>query len=440
MRKVIWIGFAVAVYLCGGYAWTHVHAATTPTERKVLYWVDPMHPSYKSNKPGIAPDCGMKLEPVYEERRKETGSQGSGLVHVSSEMEQAIGLQYGTASYTTERETIRAPGRIVPDETRIARVYPHMEGWISKTFVDFNGQMVKKGDLLLTINSPEVVAAEQEFLLALDTRDHMKASAVKEAWDDSELLVQSTRKRLEVFDLTPAQVAEIEETRSPLNGGAMLELFDKKQAAGDGHTPGTVRTISVFSPASGYVTGRNAFPSQRVTPDTELYTLSDLSHVWIMADVSAADIGCIHQGQSAVVTSPNSEVPSFSARVSYIQPQVDPQTRTAKVRLEASNDRVRLKPDMFVNVEFSLGAARKLTVPRDAVMDSGTKQTVYVDCGKGNLEPRKVQIGQRMGERVEILAGLRHGERIVTSATFLIDSESRLRTGMAGSGIAGDHD
>lgn len=392
-----------------------------------------MHPSYRSPVPGIAPDCGMKLEPVYAEKR-----ESGGAVYVSADIQQVAGVEYSTVAYSTEASTIRAPGRVVPDETSLTRVYPHMEGWISKTFVDFNGQMVKKGDLLLSVYSPEVVAGEQELALALLFRDEMKSSPVQEAWGNSDLLVQSARKRLQVFDLTPAQIAQVEQARTSVDGATVRELFDKggAPAAGDSHATGVAQTISVYSPATGYVTARNAYANQHVTPDTELYDLSDLRHVWIMADVFETDIASIHEGQSAIVFGGNGEEPAFTARVTYIQPQVDPQTRTSKVRLEASNEDLRLKPDMFVNVQFPLGSGRKLMVPADAVMDSGLKQTAYVDRGNGYLESRAVRIGQRSGGRVEILDGLRPGERLVTSGTFLIDSESRLRAGTAMSGPA----
>jgi len=401
-----------------------------------------MHPSYRSPEPGIAPDCGMKLEPVYAEERRadEEMEVASSTFHVSPDMQQMAGVQLSTVAYSTETATIRAPGRVVADETGLTRVYPHMEGWISKTFVDFNGQMVKKGDLLLSIYSPEVVAGEQELALALRVRDQMKSSPVKEAWGNSELLVQAARKRLQVFDLTPAQIAEVEQTRTPVEGTTLRELFDKggTQTAGDSHATGGVQTISVYSPATGYVTARNAYANQHVTPDTELYDLSDLRRVWIMADIFETDIASIHEGQNALVSGANNESPAFAARVSYIQPQVDPQTRTSKVRLEVPNERLQLKPDMFVNVQFPLGPARKLMVPADAVMDFGLRQTAYVDRGNGNLEARMVRIGQRRGGRVEILDGLKPGERIVTSGTFLIDSESRLRAGTAMSAPAAD--
>ncbi|HTP86303.1 MAG TPA: efflux RND transporter periplasmic adaptor subunit [Bryobacteraceae bacterium] len=407
MKSVILVLVTLAVGFAGGYSWMRWHGTSpqrnAPTDRKVLYWVDPMHPAYKSDKPGIAPDCGMKLEPVYADDNKPAEEAPSGTIQVSAEKQQLIGVTYGTASYTTKSETIRTVGRVAQDETRLTRVHPRIEGWISKTFVDYTGQLVHKGDPLLTLYSPDMLASEQELLLALRARDQMKAGPMKEAWGNSEMLLEATRRRLELFDLSRPQIEQIERTRTP------------------------IESITLYSPATGYVVARNAYPSQRVTPETELYTLSDLSRVWIMADAFEADIARIREGQGAEVTASSGEIAPFHARVTWIQPQIDPQTRTMKVRLEADNPGMRLKPDMFVNVQFPLSAAPKLTVPANAVMDSGARQTVYVDRGNGYLEPRAVQIGERLGDRIEIVSGLRPDERIVTSGTFLIDSETRLK-------------
>jgi len=405
MKKIFPAFIALTAGFAGGYYWTHyrpVAEAAAPPARKILYWVDPMHPSYKSDKPGIAPDCGMKLAPVYEDERKQPESTPGGAIHISAEKQQLIGVQYGTPSYTASSESIRATGRVAQDETRLTRIHPRIEGWIAKTFVDYTGQPVKKGDPLLTIYSPDMVASEQELLLALQARDQMKSSPLKDAFGNSEVLIEATRRRLQLFDLSEPQIDQIVQTRRP------------------------IESITMYSPADGYVTARNAYPSQRVTPETELYTLSDLSRVWIVADIFEADIARIHEGLAAVVSAPSGEAPTFRARVANVQPQVDPQTRTMKVRLEADNPGLRLKPDMFVDVQFTLGGAPKLTVPADAVVDSGLKQTVYVDRGNGYLESRAVQIGEHLGDRIEIAAGLKPGERIVTSGTFLVDSESRL--------------
>jgi RND family efflux transporter MFP subunit len=182
------------------------------------------------------------------------------------------------------------------------------------------------------------------------------------------------------------------------------------------------------------VTSRNAFPGQKVAPETELYAISDLSRIWIMADVFEVDLPKVGMGQSAWVTPASGTGGGFPARVTYIQPQIDPTTRALKVRLEAANPNLRLKPDMFVNVEFRIGLPGRVAVPADAVVNTGTRQTVFVDLGNGRLEPRAVEIGERLGDRVQILRGLRAGERVVSSGTFLVDSEAKLKGGGTGAG------
>lgn len=417
--------------------------------RKILYYVDPMHPAYRSDRPGTAPDCGMKLEPVYADggmpkttARKilyyadpkqpafhsdkpgmnpETGNDlepvyetaaaiPAGSVNIAQDKQQLVGVRYGTVEMSAPMETVRAVGKIAADERSVTRVHPRIEGWIHKVSVDFMGQPIRKGDPLLTIYSPEMFASQQEFLLALKARDAMKGNPNREAYENSELLAEASRRRLELYDLSAAQIAEVEQSRKP------------------------IRTVTLYSPASGFVTGRNAFPSQRVTPETELYAITDLSHVWIMADVFETDIGKLHTGQTARVSLPYENGRSFMARVSNIQPQVDPATRTLKIRLEAQNDGLKLKPEMFVNVEFQIGTASRMTVPADAVLDSGARKTVFVDRGDGYLEPRQVQTGDRTGDRIEIRSGLKPGDRIVTSGNFLIDSESQLKSGSGGGG------
>ncbi len=416
--------------------------------RKILYWVDPMHPAYKSDKPGIAPDCGMKLEPVYEGSplpaaptgrilyyrdpkqpafhsdkpgmNPETGydlqpvyegsaeSMPQGTIQVGVEKQQLIGVKFATVEPATATDTIRAAGRVAADETKITRVHSKIEGWIYQTQVDFTGQQVKMGDPLLTIYSPEMLASEQELIVALRARDAMKNNPSHEAYENSEILLEASRRKLELFDLKGSQIDEIERTRQ------------------------TVRTITIYSPASGFVMSRNAFPSQRISPETELYILSDLSRVWIMADVFEADSAKIHLGQSATLTQPYGGV-SVPAKVTYIQPQIDPATRTLKIRLEAANPNMRLKPDMFVNVEFGLGVGARMTVPADAVVNTGLRKTVFVDRGNGYLEPRPVETGDRIGDRIEVVRGLQPGERVVASGAFLIDSEAQLKNG-------GEHD
>ena len=395
--------------------------ADTPNRRskgrRILYYVDPMHPAYKSDKPGNAPDCGMKLEPVYADDGPtvKDAARPSGLpmgtINIRQDKQQLIGVRYGFAEMTPGAGSIRAVGKVAFDETRLTRIHSKVEGWIEKVHVDFTGAQIKVGQPLLTIYSPEMLASEQEFLLALKARDILSRSTVREASTNTISLVEASRRRLELWDLSAAQIQEIEETGKP------------------------IRSITVYSPAAGFIIARNAFPSQRITPETELYSVADLSRVWIMADVYEADLDKIRIGQSAVIGLPSDHGRTFAASVNYIQPQLDPATRTLKIRLEAPNPNQRLKPEMFVDVDFRISAAARLTVPADAVLDAGIRKTVFVDRGDGYLEPRAVETGDHFGDRVEIRSGLRASERIVTSGTFLIDSESQLKS--AASGMAG---
>ena len=382
-------------------------AKTAPVQapaRKVLYWVDPMHPAYKSDKPGIAPDCGMTLEPVYADSApaaQPADAQPPGTIRISPEKQQMIGVKFGTAEYTSVGETLHAVGKIAVDETRVVRVHPKVEGWIEHVDCDFMGAPVKKGDPLLTVYSPEMLASEKEYLLALKAHDVMP---------DGDAIVAASRKRLELWDLSPSQIDELEQTRKP------------------------IQSITIYSPATGVITARNSFANQRITPETELYAITDLSRVWVMADIFENDIPKIRMGQAGMVKMPYASGGEFLARVDFVMPQVDPQTRTAKVRLEAQNPAMKLRPDMFVDIEFAVGGARQLTVPVDAVLNAGSHQTVFVDRGNGYLEPRQVETGDQVDDHIVITRGLKERERIVTSANFLIDSESQLKSAVSDMG------
>ena len=409
LKSVIATVLVAGVAFLGGYGYQRWYAKKpapqTPGGRRILYWVDPMHPGYKSDKPGIAPDCGMKLEPVYAD---DPSSMPMGTIRVSPEKQQLIGVQYGEVESSAGAHTFRAVGRVAFDETKIARVHARIDGWVEKVFVDFVGKVVDKGQPLLTIYSPELVASQQEYLLALKSQRIMKNSALDAAIADSHSLVAAARKRLELWELSEEQIEEVTRTGKPMT------------------------YVTLYSPIRGYVVARNAFPKQRIMPDTELYTVVDLDRVWIMADVFEYEAPLVRMGQPARVSLSYYPGKSFSARVNYIQPQVDPMARTLKVRLEAGNPGLLLKPDMYVDVEFRVDLPRRVSVPAQAVLDSGLRKTVFVDRGNGYLEPRQVETGERIGDRIEIRKGLEPGERIVTSGNFLIDSESRLKSALEG--------
>ncbi|MGA2771145.1 MAG: efflux RND transporter periplasmic adaptor subunit [Bryobacteraceae bacterium] len=399
MKKVV-ILFLIAAAYVGGYGYGRWYAkpAATATERKPLYWVDPMHPWYKSDKPGIAPDCGMKLVPVYTAPEEKPGT-----LEIPPEKQQLMGVAFGAAEYENATGSILAAARVTLDETKVAKVQTKLEGWIDQVFVNFTGKLVQKGDPLLTIYSPEALATQQEYLLAAKAQRLIEDNPVHEMLGSTENLVAAAKKRLELWDISDPQIDEISRTGQ------------------------TLKNLTLYSPISGFVMERNAFPSQRVTPDTVLYTVADLSTVWVIADVFEYEAVNIHLNQPAALTLAYLPGRAFHGRVSYILPQVDPATRTLKVRIEFANPGYALKPDMYGEVEFQTGGARKLVVPQSAVLNSGDHQTVFVDRGNGYFEPRAVRIGEQMDGRIEILGGLKAGERIVVSGNFLMDSESRLK-------------
>ncbi len=310
---------------------------------------------------------------------------------------------------------IRTVGKVAADETRIGHVHTRIDGWIERVMVDFTGAVVRKDQPMLTVYSPEMLASQQELLLASRARDPMRNNPLASAAEHGQSLFEAARRRLQLWDLSDDQIDQVLATGQP------------------------IRSITVHAPMAGFVTARNAFPNQKVTPDSDLYTITDLSHVWIVADVFEVDVPAIRPGDVARVSFSNNSAPPLTARVNYIQPQVDPVTRTVQVRLDAGNPGMRMKPDMFVNVEFETRAAPQITIPADAVLDPGDRQTVFVDLGDGYLEPRRVTLGERSGDRVVVSDGLRDGDRVVTSGTFLIDSESQLKAAAAGMGAPAQH-
>lgn len=389
--------------------------AQAPSERKVLYWVDPMHPAYKSDKPGTAPDCGMDLVPVYADEAPSEANLPPDAVKITAQKLQLIGVTYGEVANQPLSKTVRTVGRVTYDETKIARIHTKIEGWIEQVFVDFTGKLVEDGQPLITIYSPELVSTQQEFLIAKKAKDYLGSNPVPEISSSSISLYENARDRLRLWDISDEQIRELEERGKP------------------------TKTLTLYSPTSGFVLARNAYPKQRVTPEIELYAIADLSTVWVLADIYEYELPMIQLGQTASMTLAYFPSKTFTGKVTYIYPQLDNTTRTLKVRLEFPNPTFELKPDMFANVEVRIDYGREVSVPEEAVLDSGQEQIVFVAHEGGYFEPRKVQLGGKVDGRQIILSGLKPGEKIVTSGNFLIDSESRLKSGMGAMGHGGGH-
>jgi Cu(I)/Ag(I) efflux system membrane fusion protein len=377
-------------------------------EARILYYEDPMHPWYRSDKPGFAPDCGMKLVPVYASEAAPPASLPPGSVQISPARQQLIGDTTARAEYRTLDKTLRTVGQVDIDETRTSTVHIKVSGWVQKVFADYTLQHVMKGEPLFTIYSPDLLATEEEYLLALKAQRTLSQSPFREVGAGGESLLAAARRRLSLWDVTPEQILELEQTGKPQ------------------------REITYYSPFTGHVQERKVFPNQYVTPETELYKIVDHSVVWVYAAIYESELPFVSLGQEALVTTEALPGQTFRGRVSYIWPHLMEETRTARVRVEFPNPELKLNPGMWVNVELHRSLGSQVTVPVDAVLDSGERQRVFVDHGNGYFEPREVKVGER-GERfASISSGLRAGERVVTRANFLIDSESNLREAIAG--------
>ncbi len=387
-------------------------SSVSTAERKVLYWQDPMHPAYTSDKPGKAPDCGMDLVPVYEEAVTEVNLP-DGAFRISPEKQQLIGVTYGEVAYKNVSRVLKAVGKLNYDETKIVRIHPKVEGWIENVFVDFVGKEVKQGQPLLSLYSPELVSTQQEYLIAMKGRNELSESPFAEAVFGADSLYEATRRRLQLWDITEEQIRELEKRGAP------------------------AKAITIYAPTKGFVLARNAYAKQRVTPEVELYSIADLSTVWLIADIYQNEAPEIRIGQMATFTLSYFPNQTFKGKVAYIYPQMDNETRTLKVRIDVANPRMLLKPEMYANVEIQIDYGKRILVPQEAVMDSGSEQLVFVGHEGGYLEPRKVQLGENVDGQFIVLSGLKAGERIVTSANFLVDSESKLKSAAAGMGMPG---
>ncbi|MFI5365885.1 MAG: efflux RND transporter periplasmic adaptor subunit, partial [Candidatus Binatia bacterium] len=351
----------------------HVHEpaaarAAAPTgERKILYWYDPMHPQYRSDKPGTAPDCGMDLVPKYADTDAATADVPADTVRISPLKQQLTGIRTAPVVRRTLIKDIRTVGIVQPDERRIRKIHAKFPGWVDKLFVGFTGQPVQAGDPTIAIYSPELVSTQTEYLLAWRGEQQLQGSPFPEAARNAQTLLGATRRRLLLWDITPQQIRQLEESGKP-------------QTA-----------VTLHSPASGYVTAKGVYQGLYVTPEMELYTVTDLSRVWVMIDVYEYEMPFVRAGTPVNLTLRSQPGRTMTGTVAYVDPYLDNQTRTNKVRVEVDNADLRLKPQMYATAEIQAVLDNRLAVPKDAVLDSGTKQVVFVAAGDGYFQPRDVR-------------------------------------------------
>ena len=409
MKKARYLSVCVlalmAVSFIAGHYFRQSSGIASASTHRVLYWIDPMHPAYKSDKPGIAPDCGMQLEPVYADGTNAPGTDAAsipGAVHITTEQQQLIGVRVAEVTHAAGSRNVRVSGRVAADEERTYKIFSGTDGFIEKTFQDTTGTRVTKDQLLATFSGPEFVTAQQAYLAnAVRSPDSYREVRSENDW-------RGQTNKLNIAKLRSMGMSDAQIKR----------ITEKGQSS---------ETIDILSPTDGFIIARAVSPGQRFDKGAELYRIADLTHVWILADVFENEAAYFRPGTMATVTAPQSGK-KFRARVTNVLPQFDPATRTLKARLEADNPHFELRPDMFVDIELPTQVPPGLSVPADAVLDSGLKKRVFVDRGNGFFEPREVETGWRTGDRVQITRGLQSGDRVVVSGTFLLDSESRLKS------------
>jgi RND family efflux transporter MFP subunit len=403
----------VGVSFAGGAWWTRRAPDLAAAQgRQAVTYACPMHPQYRSDHPADCGICGMRLEAVKtNDAASPSGSRlavPAGAVQVSAERQQAVGVRLGVAERVSGTRMLRTTGRVAPNENATYPIVAGVSGWIRDVHSATTGSQVRKNELLATFYSPELVGIQQSYYAGLETVDRAGNLQIQ-TYNDQRIVegVQRFADTLRNMGISDLQLAEMRRKR---------EL---------------VQDIYLLSPVDGFVLQRSVAPGLRFDRGFELYRIADLRRVWILADIYEHQLPFIRRGASARVTT-TQENRQFGATISATEPIFDEATLTLKVRLEASNPGLLLKPGMFVDVEFPIELPDTLIVPADAIVDSGLRKTVFVDLGAGYFEPRQVETGWRIDDQVEIVKGLMPGERIVISGTFLIDSESRMKAAAQG--------
>ncbi|MBI4828172.1 MAG: efflux RND transporter periplasmic adaptor subunit [Nitrospinae bacterium] len=418
-RKRFALTVALALAIAAGYyGWSylsHRGAAQAPAAksdekgRAILFYRHPMDPSITSDRPA-KDSMNMDYIPVYADE-----AAAAGVVSIDPAVAQTIGVRYATARRTTLAREIRTTGIVTYDETRLARIQPKVMGWVEKLYVNETGRKINVDDILLELYSPDLVTTQEEFILALKYRDAVRRGEHDAIVKGGESLLESSRRRLALFDVPPHQIEELERTRQ------------------------VKKTLHIHSPVSGVIISKNVTEGSYIMPGDTLYEIADASRVWVNADVYEYEAPYVRVGQSAVLTLAAAPGRALQGKITYIYPYLDPKTRSAKARVEFDNRDGVLKFDMYGDVAIRAGEAHDaLVIPSEAVIRTGARKLVFISLGGGRFEPRPVTTGIDSGGEVEILSGLSEGETVVTSSQFLIDSESKLREAIGKMGGAPD--
>ena len=363
------------------------------------------HSGHSSNQSKANQALTQKKTPVVVENQQDVPK-----VEISAEQQKLIGVKTVQVALRPLQKVIHTVGKVEANERNLATVNAKIEGWIEKLYVDVTGSYVKKGDPLVEIYSPELVASQRELLSALkwakqsaEPRQRTSVDINRMLAQDAEANLDAARQRLLLWDIAEGQIKKIEETGKP------------------------IRTLTLYSPVNGFVTQKMVVSGMKVMPGEKIFDIADLSSLWVIADIYENELPLIKVGQIAVITLPYLPGRSISSRIDYIYPTISADTRTAKIRLKLNNAEYKLKPQMFANVEIKINTGNKLLIPESAVIDTGRGIVAYVDAGDGSFEPREIKAGLRSDGSIEVLEGLKAGEKVVSQANFLIDSEAQLK-------------
>ncbi len=400
-RRGFWIVLAIAAVLAmvASFLWwrlTHSEAASQPGKNSAPAAMEEM---------AAAPPANPSNSEL------DSASQAAGTMHetplapiqLTPQRMQSVGIVLGKVESKPVNSELRFYGNVQVDERRQAYVQTRFAGWIRKVYADATGNFIGKGQPLFTIYSPDLVSTQQEYLLAKENSEALQKSSVSGVASGASSLFSAAKQRLLQWEVSPAEIEKLDQ------GGK------------------AITDVTINSPVSGYITAKNALPNMYIQPETMLYTITDLSDVWVLAQVFQSDAGKIRPGDPAEITVDAYPGRVFSGRVDYILPQFDVNTRTLPVRMVFPNPGLKLRPGMYVNVRAKLPMGRQLVVPASAAFHSGTKNLVFVYSGEGSIEPREVELGPQVGDELVITRGVKAEEQIVTSGNFLIDSEAQLQ-------------
>ena len=378
----------------------------------------PMHPQVVSDSAGDCPICNMKLVPIPVGNQAEAAPEKTPAIPtdlapitLDAQKQAQIGLKTAQAKHQQFGGALRAAGRFVFDETRVHHIHTRFEAYVEQVYADFTGKFVRKGEPLLSLYSPELYAAQQEYLIALQqSRSQPVPSGLQGPEDRGTDLLSSARQKLILWNVSPAEIRALERSGQP------------------------GRTVKIYAPGSGYVVAKTAVHGMRVKPEDSLFDVVDVSRLWVIADAYEYELPRLRVGQQATITVPYWPDRSWLGRITYIYPSIDPQTRTVRVRLEVDNPENVLKAEMLATVAISVAPRHALVIPEDAVIETGTRKLVFVvetvAGDKTRLIPREVTTGERAEDLYEITSGLQAGQRVAVAATFLLDSESRLQAAL----------